>query len=198
MHGTRTDTDGAGLDESQRLWKAFAGLVGAAVRSFVGTVLVVMLAGVALASLSFLTLADDSAAYGLLAAALAILEAGIAAFFLATKRSLFKALARGVRTFGLGRHAVRLVFSRMLGVASHERVGERGVIVAQVLEQLPLAQAEQRLDQVVGELGSEAAGHGLRAALRRRLQRELVKWVRTLTLARFRDANLNQGRVDPL
>ena len=172
-----------------------ASLAWVALRSFVGTLCVLTLAGAVLAGLSYYFLREYPWYYGLIAAALALIESVTIGFLLGTKRATVMVAAHGLGSLRLGRSLVRLVFERMLGVAEGEELGERGGRIAQGLERLPVAQAEQRLSEAARRLTGEAAQGGW---LRARIQAWLLEAVRKFTLARFRDEEAKHGGVDLL
>jgi hypothetical protein len=170
-----------------------AGLSWVAVRSLAVTAATVLSAGVALAVLSWLAVRDCPWWYGLIAVVLAVGETTLAAFLLGAFRGVVNAVVVGLRRWQLGRVAVGRVFEWMLGVREEGEVGERGGVVARGLERLPLAQANERLDAAVRAVTGEAGEAGW---LRRTIQRVLLKGVRAVTLARFRDDAARHGGID--
>lgn len=170
-----------------------AGLAWVALRSFLGTVLVLTLAGIVLAGLSYYFLREHHRLYGMIAVAVALAESVAAGVVLGANRAVVTALAHGLRTLRLGRLLVRLVFDRMLGVDGGEAFGERGGRLAHGLERLPLAQAEARLTAAIQAVTGDAGQGGW---LRRKLQARLLEGVRTYTLTRFREEGTQQGGVD--
>jgi len=92
---------------------------------------------------------------------------------------------------------VRLIFGRLLGVSAAETHGERGVWAVRTVERLPLAQAEQRLDDALHHFVRDTTNdRGVAGWLRRRVRLRLTDAIRTLTLARFRDEHAQHGGVD--
>jgi hypothetical protein len=167
------------------LWGALARLAAVAVRAFLTTLLVLALAGLALAGLSYHLLRDHPG-YGAAAGVLAFVEALAAGVFLGQQRALAAVLAHALKSFHVGREAVRLVFER-LGAAP---------AAAGVVQRLPLAQAEERLRGAVGGLvAAPPAGGGVTGWLRRRASERLLSLVEVVTLARFRQAGAD-GTVD--
>jgi len=180
------------------VWKNVAGLAAVAVRSFLGTVAVLLAAGLALAGCASYLLREHPA-YGLVVGAVALAEALAAGVLLGGKRALVTALAHGLRSLRLGRSAVRLLFGRGLGVSPEQEFGGRGGRVVQGVERLPLAQAEQRLgDAVRALLSAPPSGGGLTGWFRRRLQAGLLGRVQGDTLARFREEGARHGGGDLL
>jgi hypothetical protein len=170
--------------------KETAALTVVALRSFLGTLLIVFLAGVVLAAVSAYLLRDHPL-YASIAAVIALAEALASGIVLGGKRALVMALVHGVRSFHLGRSAVRLVFERLLGVSAADPFGERGGM-ARLAERLPLAQVERSLTSVAERLGAEEQG----GRLRRTIHARLIGMVRKYTLARFREENARHGGVD--
>ncbi|MBI3821642.1 MAG: hypothetical protein HY289_03070 [Planctomycetes bacterium] len=170
-----------------------AGLAWVAVRSFVGTVTVLILEGIVLATASWYVLGQYWWVYGLMAAFVALVEAVVTGIFLGAKRALVMTFAHGLGKLRLGEMLLRLVFDRMIGIASTEAVGERGGRLVQVIERLPLAKADERLRKVIQDLTGEA-GQG--SWLRRKIQSRLLDAVSKYTLARFRDEDAERGGVD--
>lgn len=169
-------------------------LAGVALRSFVGTIFVVTLAGIVLAGLSCYFLREHHWLYGLIAIVAALIESVTTGFVLGVKRALALALAHGLGALRLGRALVRLVFERMLGVTPDEQLGERGGRIAQSLERLPLAQAEGRLNAVIRDMTGGAQG----GWLRQKIHTWLLEAVRKYTLARFRYEETRHGGIDLL
>jgi hypothetical protein len=175
------------------LWRGAAGLTVVALRSFLGTLLVVSLAGALLAAASAYLLRHHPL-YASIAAVLAVAEAVIAGILLGGKRAVVMALVHGLHSLQLGQTAVRLVFTRLLGVAESQESGSRDGAVVLAAERLPLAQAESRLTAAVNHLLAAPAGEG--GWFRRRVQAVLLKTVQRFTLARFREEGGRSGGVD--
>jgi hypothetical protein len=133
---------------------------------------------------------------GVLAVAV-LMECFLVGIVLAGKRAVATALIHALRARHLGRVTVRLLFERLLGVAADQPLGQRGGVVAQAAERVPLAQLEKRVNEAIRDvLGGEAAGGGFTSWLRRRIRRQLLGIVRKYTLARFREADAQYGGVD--
>jgi hypothetical protein len=171
------------------------GLAWVALRSFAITILVLSVAGVALAALSYYFLREHHWAYGVIAAAAALFESVTIGIVLGTKRAVVMAIAHGLAKLRLGGFVVGLVFERMLGVAEGKEFGERGGRVSQGLERLPLARADELLSGAVRDLTGEAEQGGW---LRRKIRGMLLEAVRKYTLARFREEGAKHGGVDLL
>jgi hypothetical protein len=178
--------------------RRLVGVFGAALRSFVGTLLVMGLLGLVLAAGSYGLLARAHHAYGLLAAAVALVECAAVGTILAGKRALVMALIHALRTQRPGASLVRLVLGRLLGPSPGQPAGERGAVMIRTLERLPLAEAERRLNQVVTDLLNVPPEGGLMGLLRRRVQVRLLGSVHTYTLGRFREEGVRHGGVDLL
>jgi hypothetical protein len=170
-----------------------ASLAWVALRSFVGTVLILTLSGVVLAGLSYTVLREHHWIYGVIAAAMAFVESATTGVVLGAKRAVAMALTHGLGSLRLGRSLVRVVFERMLGVAAGEETGKRGDRMTRVLERLPLARAEALLGGAIREV-TGAAGQG--GWLRRKIQGQLLDVVRKYTLARFRKEGAEHGSID--
>jgi hypothetical protein len=175
------------------LWRGAAGLTVVALRSFLGTFLVVSVAGAFLAAASAYLLRQHPL-YASIAAVLAVAEAVIAGILLGGKRAMVMALVHGLRSLQLGQTAVRLVFTRLLGVAESQESGSRNGALVLAAERLPLAQAESRLTAAVNHLLAAPAGEG--GWFRRRVRGLLLKTVKRFTLARFREEGDRFGGVD--
>lgn len=174
-----------------------AGLLGVALRSWLCTLLLMLLLGVVLAGASYYLLAGLHWAYAGIAAAVALIECVVVGVVLATKRAIAAALLDGLRRLQLGRATLRLVFGRLLGVSAEQEHGERGGWVVRTVERLPLAQAEKSLDDAVcGIVNAPDTGGGPTSWLRRRIQNRLVGSVQKYTLAHFRDEDARHGGVD--
>lgn len=172
-----------------------AGLAWVAVKSFVGTVLVLTLAGFVLAAIAYYFLAD-SFWWGIVVAVIAVFEGIATGIFFGTKRAIIMTLAHGLAKLRLGRAAVQLVFNKLLNVSEEEEVGERGGQLAQIVERLPLAQAEKKLtDAVQAIVAAPPDGSGW---FRRKVQNVLLNRVHKYTLVRFREEGAAHGGVDVL
>ncbi|MHB1034771.1 MAG: hypothetical protein ACYC35_09460 [Pirellulales bacterium] len=170
-----------------------ASLAWVALRSFAGTLCVVTLAGIVLAGLSYYFLREYHWMYGLLAVALALVEAVTLGVFLGAKRAVVLAVAHGLGAMRLGRASVRLVFERMPGLAGADAPGQDGGRIARGLQRLPLAQAEELLTGAVRGVTGDATQGGW---LRRKIHARLLETVRKYTLARFREEGVKQGGID--
>lgn len=172
-----------------------AGLAWVAVKSFVGTLLVLTFAGFILAAIAYYFLAD-SFWWGIVVAVIAVCEGIATGIFFGSKRAIIMTLAHGLAKLRLGRSAVQLVFNRLLNVAEEEAVGARGGQLAQIVERLPLAQAEKKLtDAVQAVVNAPPDGSGW---FRRKVQGMLLNRVHKFTLARFREEGAAHGGVDVL
>ncbi len=181
--------------EIRSIGSHLASLAWVGLRSFVGTVLVLTLAGFVLAGLSYYFLRGHHWIYGVIAVAVALIEAVTAGFVLGAKRAVAMAVAHGLGSLRLGRSLVRLFFERMLGVAGGNDFGERGGRISRGLERLPLAQADQLLSGAVRDVTGDAEQGGW---LRRKVQARLLEAVRKYTLARFRAEGTKHGGIDLL
>lgn len=161
---------------------AVVSLVGAAVSSFLHTILALAALGVALATGASLIAADGSVLRGILGAALALTVTCALGVPLAARRAVLAALLDGVRRHGVGRAAVDLVFERAQ--------------LGKTVERVPLAEAERRVRTAVAAIG-RPAGSGLGGWVRRRLEQRLLRLIETITLARFREggADLDAAAV---
>ena len=171
-----------------------AALAWVAVRSFLGTLVLLTVAGAVLGGLSWWFLRDYHWAYGTIAAVVAFAECVAVGVILGSKRAVVMALAHGLGALRLGRSLVRLVFERMLGIAQGTEFGTRGGRLAQGLERLPLAQADELLSGAVRSIMGDAEG----GWLRRKVQARLLEAVRRYTLARFRREGTEHGGIDLL
>jgi hypothetical protein len=183
------------MPELRSLAAPLASLAWVAVRSFLGTLSLFLLAGLVLAGVSFYLLQEANLWYALLGAVLAVAEGLTIGVILGGKRAGIMALAHGLRRLGLGRVAVGLIFDRLLGMSEGEAFGERGNWAAQQLERLPLAQAEARLSGAINDLVQGSTGEGW---LRRWLQGRLLRSIQKYTLTRFREEGAKTGGVDLL
>ncbi|MBM4072311.1 MAG: hypothetical protein FJ271_25795 [Planctomycetes bacterium] len=129
-----------------------ASLAWVALRSFLGTLLVMALAGTVLAGLSYYFLRDTYWLYGVIAAMVAFIESLAAGFVFGAKRAVAMAAVHGLGKLQLGRWFVRLVFERMLGIVGAEESGERSGPIGEALKRLPLAQADELLCGAIGKV----------------------------------------------
>jgi hypothetical protein len=172
-----------------------ASLAWVALRSFLGTMFVLALAGVVLAGLSYYFLRQYPWFYGVIAVTVALIESVTTGFVLGAKRAVLMAVAHGLGALRLGRSLARLVFERMLGVAGGAELGERGGRITRGLERLPLAQADELLSGAIRDVLGDAAQGGW---LRRKILGRLLEAVQKYTLARFREEGAKHGGIDML
>jgi hypothetical protein len=168
------------------MWVAF--------RSFLVAVGLVLLLGIVLACISYMYLVQHHWVYGLIGAAVALFEAIATAFLFGVKCATAMAAAYGCGKLGLGRAAVGLLFERILGVTRDQAMGQRGSALAQGIERLPLAQAENLLAQAV----ESATGPDGSGWLRDKVRSRLLGGVADITLSRFREQDALHGGVDLL
>lgn len=178
-------------------------------RSFLMTLAGVGTLGIVLAGCSAYFLRKDPYVAAV-ALVVALIESGIAAFLLASKRGLFAAALSGLIESKVVCSVLGLVFDRLLAVKAEETPGERGSRLVQVVEKVPLAQAERWLDKAIagllriradstienGDAPSQAAGRGLVSWMRGWVYRSLLQRIKTLTLAAFRAEGAPSGGVD--
>jgi hypothetical protein len=140
----------------------------------------------------------------------ALIESGIAAFLLASKRGLFSAALSGLIESKVVRSVLGLVFDRLLAVKAEETPGGRGSRLVQVVEKVPLAQAERWLDKAIsgllrirasattenGDAPPPAAGRGVVSWMRGWVYRSLLQRIKTLTLAAFRAEGAQSDGID--
>ncbi len=172
-----------------------AGLIGVALLSLLLTLGFMLLLGSICAGASFYLLYDvpPVPAKAVIAALLALVEAVVLGTMAASKRALAASLTHGFRKLRLGRAAVQLIWSRLLGNTKEQEPEERGRI-ARTIERIPLAQAEAKLGQTVRDLIRGEEGNWLQ----RKLQTRLLRSVEKYTLGRFReegDAGVDLGKV---
>jgi hypothetical protein len=170
-----------------------------AIRSFCGTMLLMLCVGAALAAGAYYLLAQHQPWYGVVGGLVAMLEAAVVGLVWAGKRAALMALVQGVKKYRIGKASVRLIFERVLGVEGQRRFGERDGVVTSALERVPLAQAERRLGAAVQDVldGPDESG-GVVNWAKRWLRGRLLRYVEALTLARFRASGTEQGGLDLL
>jgi hypothetical protein len=179
--------------DARAIGLGLARLSWVAVRAFLATLLMLTFAGFVLAGLSYYLLRSEPL-YAAIAGLVAVVESIIVGSILGAKRALIMALAEGLRTLGLGRWAVHLVFAQLLGVLEGQH-GERGGAFVQTLERLPLSQIERAFQQAMTDL---IAAPGQGGWLRRKIRERLLRLVAKYTLARFRQEDAQHGGVDLL
>jgi hypothetical protein len=174
-----------------------AGLLLIAVRSFLLTLLFMLLLGVVLAASSYWILSGPHWVYGAVAALVALIECIAVGIVLAAKRATAVTLVHSLCKYKIGSAAVRLIFGRLLGVTADEAHGERGGWLTRTAERLPLSQAEKRLDEAIHSIvNAPSEGGGPTGWLRRRVQTRLLGAVHKYTLAHFRAEDARHGGVD--
>lgn len=172
-----------------------ARLAFVAIRSFVGTILVMTFAGGVLAALSYYFLREYQWFYGAIGVAVIVVESVIIGCVLGAKRAMIMAVSHGLGTLRLGKSLVRVIFERMLGIAEGEKVGQRGGRIVRGLEQLPLSQADKLLSNAVRGIASDTERGGW---LRGKIQKRLLEAIRKLTLSQFREEEAEHGGIDLL
>ena len=173
-------------------------VVGAGLKSFLFTTLVFAGLAVVLTGVGVVIARPSGGRAMLLSALLCLTSTTLAWWLVATKRAIARALAAAVGQGELGRHAMALLFDRLLEVHADAAHGERGRRPAEVVERLPLRQAQQRLHQALdGVLVAERAEQrGLRGWLTRKIRSAALERVRQLTLEELRDQDAHHGGVD--
>jgi hypothetical protein len=160
-----------------------------ALRAFANTLLLLALAGVVLAGVSYYALSDYHWFYAVIAAVVAVLESLSVGVVLAMKRAVVLAVVHGLGTLKLGRTLVNLVFDKMREVSAQSAGGA----IARGLERVPLAQAEALLSSAVNAVMCDISQAGW---LRRKIQGKLLAVVQKYTLARFRKQGAAHGGID--
>lgn len=171
-------------------------LFGVAFRSLASTVLITLIMGVVMGVLSYFYL-KEQAGLAVIVAVLTIVESLAAGIALGCKYGFVMALIQGLRDLKVGSSMVRVVFNRLLANPDADETGDRGNWVAQSLERLPLAQAEQRLSRVITDsLGAEPSGNRWTGRFQRRIETRLLRTVEKYTLEQFRNEDARFGGVD--
>jgi hypothetical protein len=134
--------------------------------------------------------------YAILAVVLTIIESLACGVVVGIKRATVIAAAEGLRSARMGRFGVRLIFERILGTGGDPATDEK-CRIAQGIEKIPLAQAEQRLtDAVSAILRVDSNAPNRPGWFRRVIQAQLLAGVKKFTLRRFRTENAQAGGVD--
>lgn len=171
-------------------------LVGVAWRSFLKMILITLAMGVVLGAGSYVYLREQGWV-GPVIGLITVAEALAAGIVLGTKHGFVMALIQGVRDFGIAGAVVRVVFDRLLQVDVQQEFGERGGLIAQGLERLPLSQAEQLLSRAIKNLvNAPSSGRGVVGWFQRLLESRLLRAVEKYTLERFRDEEAKHGGID--
>lgn len=140
--------------------------------------------------------AQDSAWAGLATAVCGLALGGVATGLLAVKNAILRGVLEGVRKLGLGAKTVGAIFS-FLGVTESSRHGERGGLVTQTAERVPLRDAEARLRGAAEALLRERSTQsGMGGWLAKKLLSTVVDKVQRLTLAQFHADNSLHGGID--
>jgi hypothetical protein len=179
------------------LAELFKPMFRSALGAFFRTAAGMLLLGLGAAGLSAWIAGGASPVRGLFGVAATLVIFAVLGGLLVVKRAVGKALIQGLRQFGVGRRVSELLFAQMLGVSAQEAQGERGVGIARVAEQLPLAEAEERLSRAVQTLTAPRPGKKQRW-LARAIEWRMIAAVERVTLARFRDEARTSGGVDLL
>lgn len=162
-----------------------------------------LLVGLGLTGIAMLLAAYFGSRHGelwprLVAAGLVGAIGATATVMIASKRAVFEVVGVALTQLALGTTLFRLVFNHILRIDDQTERGERLGVVGGTLEtRIPLAQAEQRLQNAVASIISDGHGiSGIRGWLLGRVRRVLLRLVAKLTLARFRAEGQAQGAVD--
>jgi hypothetical protein len=177
------------------LAELFKPMLRSALGAFFRTAAGMLLLGLGAAGLSAWIAGGASPVRGLFGVAVTLVIFAVLGGLLVVKRAVGKALIEGLRRFGVGRRVSELLFAQMLGVSAEAAQGERGVGLARVAEQLPLAEAEERLSRAVHTLTAPRPGKKQRW-LARIVERRMIATVERYTLDRFRDEARTTGGVD--
>jgi hypothetical protein len=184
------------MADSKKYRHLMGELLAVAIRSFGGTMLLMLCVGLVLAGGAYYILAEHHTWVAVIAALAALVETLAVGLIWACKRALLMATLVGLQRYGFGKAAVRLLFGRVLGLPPEETMGQRSGALARSMQWLPLAQAEKRLTKAAQIVGAGSESGGLLNRLRARLQRKLLGYVQALTLSRFREFNARHGGVD--
>jgi hypothetical protein len=160
-------------------------------RSFVGTLLLVGLLGIALAALTYYFLAEHSWQFRVGVTALMLVESVALGVPVGSKQAIVSAVAYGFTELRLGGKLVSALFERM-GVGEQVE-GKLGETIARGLEYVPLAQAETMLAASVQRVAGDTAQAGW---LKGKIQQKMLGAVKKYTLARFREENARHGSVE--
>lgn len=177
--------------------KIVAKSAGAGLKSFALTTLAFMALSLALVG-GCVAITRAAGGWAMLSGAvLALVGTGVAWYIVATKRAIAGALCAAVQHSELGRHAMELIFDRLLKVDAAEELGERGRRPAEVAERLPLRKVEERLTRAVDRVLAERSEKtGVRAWMARKIRNASLRQVQRLTLEEFRDEDARHGGVD--
>jgi|CXWL01.1.fsa_nt_gi hypothetical protein len=174
-------------------------VLGPAVKMILRTTLGAFVLTVLVAAVCVLIAADGSWFRGALGASVAVVLGVAVGGILAIKRGILEAVAVGVRRLGLGRRTLGALIDRMASVGDAEEWKERGGSLVRSAERLPLAEAAARLRGAVeARTGESATTSGARGWLARKVHSVLLDTIETMTLARFREADAQNGGVDVL
>lgn len=162
-----------------------------ALRSFLGTLLIVVAFGLALSGMSYYFLSGTHWPYRVSASVLVLVESVALGVFISWKQAVVAAVAYAFTGLRLGGKLVAAVFDRM-GVGDDVQGGVPGKI-ARGLESVPLAQAEAMLTAAVHKLTGDISQAGW---MKRTVQAKLLGATKKYTLARFREENARHGSVE--
>ena len=180
------------------LMEVFGPVIGAALKALLKTVFGMVLLGAVVTSFTVYFAAQGSWLRALIAAVLSIAALAVCTGLLAVKNAIMRGLLHGLTKLSLGTRVLKLVFGQ-LGVTESSTQGERGGAVSQLVEKLPLREAEARLTGAVKSLLDARAGQtGVRAWLSRKLIVTALTRIEKITLARFRTEDAKTGGVDLL
>lgn len=180
------------------LLELFGPILRVALKALLRTVFGMVLLGVVVTVATVAYVAQGSWLRGGLAAALLLVALAIATGVLAVKNAVLRGLLHGLQRLALGRRILEVLFNR-LGITEGTTHGDRGGAALQVVERVPLRDAEDRLRSAVeGLLAERAAKSGVRAWLARQLIAAAVTRIERITLARFRADDAKEPGVDLL
>lgn len=157
-----------------------------------------MAEGAVLAAISYSCFGGQSMWIGVVAALVALAEALGAAGVLGLKRAVISAMIDALRSWQLGRKAVRMLFDRLVGPANETPAGATSGMIAGGLQRVPLAEVERRLTGAVRSVLKTSDGPATSSAgrLRKRLEVRLLAMTAKYTLTKFRDDDAAHGGVD--
>ena len=176
----------------------FGPVIGAALKALLKTVFGMVLLGVVVTSFTVYFAAQGSWLRALIAAVLSLVALAVVTGILAVKNAVMRGLLHGLQKLQLGTRVLTLLFNQ-IGVTEKSTQGERAGAVGQVVEKLPLRDAEAKLSGAVNNLLAErAAQTGMRAWMARKLVNAALTRIESITLARFRSEDAKAGGVDLL